>query len=229
MEAISFHRHQSWLNVPIAAELVPADLDVDAQDQVRPVCRLAGCLHPLAPEPLQREASEHRGLARSGRGATGHITIAGSVPEMADHVHTAALELRRLRILVLVDHVLVGCLRHQAGSVRRHPGRHERSQVQTGAPVEQQLIRHQVVSHLGPRALLGDLVAWQATKLLLLDHRGGARWLALAGLYLARLNRGAHLRSSSREQGTACRTDGPSKSSIEQWRAPVSRAGAHTR
>src|SRR5207237_9691078 len=67
VEAITFHRHQSWLHIPIAAELVPAHLHVDAEDEVWPVCRLAGRLHPLAPEPLQREATEHRRLARSGR------------------------------------------------------------------------------------------------------------------------------------------------------------------
>ena len=43
--AVALHRHQPRLDVPVAAELLPADLDVDAGDEVRPVGRLAGGAH----------------------------------------------------------------------------------------------------------------------------------------------------------------------------------------
>ena len=97
----------------------------------------------------------------------------GRVPQPTEHVHAATLELRRLRIFVLIDHVLVRCLRHQPGGVRRHPGRDERSQVQAGASVEQQLVRHHVVRHPRPGAVLRKLVAGQTAQLLLLHHRRG--------------------------------------------------------
>ena len=63
VEAIALHRHESRLDVPVAAELVPTHLHVDAEDQVGSVGRLARRPHPLSPQPLQSEATEHRGLA----------------------------------------------------------------------------------------------------------------------------------------------------------------------
>jgi hypothetical protein len=40
-EAISLHRHETHLDVPVVGELLPAHLDVDAHDEVRLVGRLA--------------------------------------------------------------------------------------------------------------------------------------------------------------------------------------------
>ena len=211
VEAIALHRDQSWLDVPIATELVPTHLDVDAEDEVGPVGRLARSPHPLSPQPLESQATQHRGLAGAGRRAARHVTLPRRVPEPADHVHAPALELRCLRVLVLVDHVLVRRLGHQAGGVRRHPRRHERGQVQTGAAVQQQLVRHQVIGHLGPRALLGNLIARQPDKLLLLNHRGGTRDVAIADLGFAALSRGAHAGLPFVRLGT------------QTWRGPVLR------
>jgi hypothetical protein len=44
------------------------------------------------------------------------------------------LDLRRLRVLVLVDHVLVEALGHQLVGLRFHPGGDERGRVQAGFP-----------------------------------------------------------------------------------------------
>ena len=41
VEAVALHRHQARLDVPVAAELLPAHLDVGAGDEVRPVGRAA--------------------------------------------------------------------------------------------------------------------------------------------------------------------------------------------
>src|SRR5947209_15139778 len=47
VEAISVHRHEPRLDIPIAAELVPAHLHVDAHHEVGPIRRLAGRAHAL--------------------------------------------------------------------------------------------------------------------------------------------------------------------------------------
>ena len=41
VEAVALHRHEAHLDVPVVGELLPADLDVDAHDDVRLVGRLA--------------------------------------------------------------------------------------------------------------------------------------------------------------------------------------------
>src|SRR6185437_7268334 len=101
---IALHGDQARLDVPVAAELVPADLDVDAHHEVGTIGRLAGRAHALAPAPLERHAAEHGGLARPGRRRAGAVAFARGMPEVTEDVHAATLELRRLRILVLVDH-----------------------------------------------------------------------------------------------------------------------------
>jgi hypothetical protein len=42
-----------WLDVEIAAELLPDHVDVASEYEIRPVDRLARRLAPLAPVPLQ--------------------------------------------------------------------------------------------------------------------------------------------------------------------------------
>ena len=140
VEAVALHRHQARLDVPVAAELLPADLDVDAHDQVRSVGRLAGRAHPLAPAPLERQPAEHRGLARAGRRAAGRLLVVGRVPQVRDDVHAARLDLRRLRVLVLVDHVLVGGLGHQPRG-QRTASRSSRTSPGSAAPARRAAAR----------------------------------------------------------------------------------------
>ena len=86
--ALALHRHQPRLDLPVAAELLPAHLDVGAHHQIRLVRRLAGFSHPLAPAPLQRHPGQHRRLARAGRRATGRLRFT-AVPEPGDDVHAS--------------------------------------------------------------------------------------------------------------------------------------------
>ena len=136
-EAIALHRHELRLDLEEVAELVPADLGVDPEDQVRLVGRLAGVPAPLLPAALERQRPEHARLARARRRAAD--TRLRRVPQVAEHRHAAPLELGRLRVLVLVDHVLVEALGHQRVGLRLHPRRHERREVQPRVAVEQQL------------------------------------------------------------------------------------------
>ena len=64
-------------------------------------------------------------------------------------LHAAHLELRGLRVLVLVDHVLVEALGHQLLGLRLHPRRHERRQVQARVAVEHQLVVDDLVGDVG--------------------------------------------------------------------------------
>jgi hypothetical protein len=69
------------------------------------------------------------------------------------------LHFGRLRILVLVDHVLGKTLGHKAADFRLHPCRHERSQVLAGIAVQHQLVVDDLVGrrrgHLARREALG--------------------------------------------------------------------------
>ena len=143
------------LDLPVAAELVPADLDVGADDQVGPVGGSAGLLLPLLPAPLQGQAGEHAGLGGADGGAADRVVGLGGVPEVGDDVEAAVLELCGLRVLVAVDEVLVRGLGHQLLGLRLHPGGAEGRDVEPGVPVEHQLVHDHVVRRLRVHGVLG--------------------------------------------------------------------------
>ena len=114
------HGDLAHLDVPVARELVPHDLNRPA-DHVGPVGRLAlgAALGP--PPPLRGHAAEHAGLRRADRGGADGVGRLGRVPQVGHHVHAAPLDLRGLRVLVLVDHVLVDGEVHQRGGPAAPP------------------------------------------------------------------------------------------------------------
>ena len=156
VEAVALHRHEPHLDVPVVGELLPADLDVDPHHEVRLVRRLALGLAPFLPPALEREAAQHRRLARPGRRTSGRLTRVGRVPEVAQDRDTARLELGRLRVLVLVDHVLVEALGHQLLGLRLHPRRDERGHVEPRVAVEHQLVVDDLV-----RDVRRHLAGWE--------------------------------------------------------------------
>ena len=155
---VALHRRQAHLDFPVAAELLPADLDVRPHHHVRRVARLPGRLLARPPAPLERHAREHRGLTRTGRRGAGRFVGIGRVPQPAEHVHAALLELRGARVLVLVDHVLVERQGHQRFGLRLHPRRHERREVQPCVPVEHELVLHELERRVGSHLERGELV-----------------------------------------------------------------------
>ncbi len=148
-------RHLAQLDVEVAGELVPADLHRTA-DQVRPVGRLCPAAwrrlrqrHLSARPPSIAASLEPGGRAADRRGGVGRV------PQVGEDVHAARLDLRRLRILVLVDHVLVDALVHQLTDLGRDPGRAEGREVLPRVAVEQQLVVDERVGDRRSDALLG--------------------------------------------------------------------------
>ena len=177
IEAVPLHRDEAHLDVPVVRELLPADLDVDAHDDVRLVGRLALGRAALLPAALEREAAEHGRLARPGRRAAGRLVGVGRVPQPAEDVDAAHLELRGLRVLVLVDHVLVEALGHELLGLRLHPRGDERGQVQARVAVEHQLVVDDLVGDVGRQLALGDLVARDVPALEREQRRDGQVFL----------------------------------------------------
>jgi hypothetical protein len=142
VQASRHHRHVVRLDLPVPAELLPADLHVRAHDQVRLARVEARRLAPGSPAPQQRHPAEHAGLTRPGGGAAGRSSVGRRVPQPGKDVHTAQLKLGGLRILILVDHVLGVALGHQLLGLLFHPGSDERGQVEPGVAVEDELITY---------------------------------------------------------------------------------------
>ncbi len=149
-----------WLDLPVAAELVPTHLDVGADDEVGPVGGPTGVLLPLHPAPLQRQPREHAGLGGADGGAPDRVVGLGGVPEVGDDVEAAVLELGGLRVLVAVDQVLVGGDRHQPLGLRLHPRGPEGGDVEPRVAVEHQLVADDVERRLRVDGVLGHLAAW---------------------------------------------------------------------
>jgi hypothetical protein len=126
------------LDVEVAAELFPDDVDVAAEDEVRPVDGLARRFAPLPPLPLQRERAEHDRL----RGALG--AAAGRLPrrvvEVGEHPHAALLDLGGDRVLGVVDEVAVEVLADDPGGLRLHPGGDEGREVAVRVPLQRQFL-----------------------------------------------------------------------------------------
>src|SRR5258708_12401436 len=107
MITISFHRHTSRLDIPVAAEFFPAHLHIDPHHQIWFVRWLVRGLHPFTPFPLERHAAQHSSFTRPDRRASNGFFVQRRVPEARVHVDTAQLKLGGLGLFVLVHHVLI--------------------------------------------------------------------------------------------------------------------------
>ena len=152
----ALQRDDPRLDVEVAAELLPHHVHVAAEDEVRPVGRLARRLAPLAPLPLQRQRAEHDRLRRALRARAGRL--AGRVVEVGEHADAALLDLRRLRILGVVDVVAVQVVGDQPLRLGLHPRGDERRQVAEGDAVEDHLLGHEPHRVAGGHADLGQAV-----------------------------------------------------------------------
>jgi len=92
------------------------------------------------------------------------LAASGAFPQVGHHVHAPPLDLRGLRVLVPVDHVLVDRQRHQRQHLGFLPGLAERGQVLPRVAVQHQLIGNDLVRVPGQGSLLREPV---------LGHRPG--------------------------------------------------------
>ena len=121
------------------------------------------------------------------------------VPEVGEDVDAARLELRGLRVLVLVDHVLVEALGHQPLGLRLHPGRDERREVQARVAVEHQLVVDDLVGDVRRHLAVRQLVARDALGFEREErrHRQVHRLLEILLLACERHRSHSHLRRTS--------------------------------
>ncbi|GBE57714.1 hypothetical protein BMS3Abin01_00635 [bacterium BMS3Abin01] len=158
MVAALLHGDEAGLDIPVDAELLPADLDVDTHDHVGSVRRFALGLPPFAPILEQCHAAQHRRFTGADGGCAHGLLVLGGVPQPGDDVDAARFDIGRLRILVLVDHVLVEGLGHQPHRFRLHPGGNEGRQVQPGVAVQHQFIMDDVEGRFREHLILRHLV-----------------------------------------------------------------------
>ena len=124
---VLLQRHDPWLDVEVAAELLPHHVDVTSEHEVRSLRREVLCLPALLPLPLQGQGAEHDRLGRPLGAAAGGR--AGRVEQVGQHPDAALLDLGRDRVLGMVDEVAVQVLGDDPLGLRLHPGRDEGGQV----------------------------------------------------------------------------------------------------
>ena len=167
-EAAWCHADLADLDVPVASELVPDDLD-RAADHVGLIGRLARLRTCLSPAPLGRHAGEHAGLrGADGRGPD-RVGALGRVPQVGQHVDASLLELSWMRVLVLVNQVLVLPVDHQGGDVGLLPGLAEGGEVLARVAIQEQLVLDDLEGIGGVEGVVGELVARQRLLDVLAD------------------------------------------------------------
>ena len=102
---------------------------------------MPGGLAARAPLPLQRQRAEHDRLRRALRARAGRL--AGRVVEVGEHPDAALLDLRRLRVLGVVDVVAVQVVGDHALRLGLHPRRDEGREVAQRDAVEHELLAEQ--------------------------------------------------------------------------------------
>ena len=133
-------RHLARLDVEVAAELVPDDVDVGAVDEVRLVGRLAGLLARALPAPLHRQRAEHHGLRGARARRAGRVGLAVAVEEVVRASARSGLrDLGRLRVLGVVDVVAVQVGGDHHPRLGLHERGDERREVLRRVAVEQDL------------------------------------------------------------------------------------------
>ena len=70
------------------------------------------------------------------------------MPEVGEHMPAAGFDFGGLRVLVLVDHVLVGRLHVQAVRIIVHPGAYEGREVQARVAVKHGVVVHHLIGGL---------------------------------------------------------------------------------
>jgi hypothetical protein len=167
-EPVGPQRHDPGLDVEVPAELLPDDVDVAPEDQVRAGRVGARGLAALAPLPLERERAEHDRLRGPLRARAGGL--ARRVEEVREHPDAALLDLGGARILGVVDEVAVRVLGDDPLRLGLHPRGHEGGEVALGNAVEDHLLADQPQRVQRRHRLVRDLVVRDV-----LEHEAAAK------------------------------------------------------
>ena len=84
------------------------------------------------------------------------------MPEVGENPQTTLFEFGGLRVLILINHILLGTLLHQLERLGLHPGTHKGGEIQTCIAIQHQVIVHQLVGQISrqpciTQAIPGDL------------------------------------------------------------------------
>ena len=156
-QMVLLKRHEVHLDVPIAAELLPAHLVACGDHQVRALLGVdvdAGVLRQLLPAEQHAAAAQHAGRGRADGGRAHGLLGRVGMPQIADHGDAAVLEVGRHGVLVLVDGVLLHRLGHDLRGHGLHVGLAERGEVLRGVALDGQVL----LDHLVGDARLDRLV-----------------------------------------------------------------------
>ena len=148
-------RHDARLHVEVAAELLPDDVHVAAEDEVGLVDRPAGGLPALPPLPLQGQGAEHDRLGRA-LGATAR-RLTGGVEEVGQHPHAALLDLGGDRVLRVVDEVAVQVLRDDPLRLGLHPRGDEGGEVALRVALHGEVLVEEPHRVVGRHAAVGEV------------------------------------------------------------------------
>ena len=138
---IGLQRNDPRLDIEVATELLPHHMHVAAEHQIRPARVLARRLATLTPLPLQRQRPEHDRLRGALRARTRRLPR--RMKQARQHPDAALLDLRRLRILRVIDEIAMQILGDDPLRLGLHPRRHKRRQIAHRDPVQHQLLTDQ--------------------------------------------------------------------------------------
>ncbi len=154
---VLLQRDDSRFDVEVAAELLPHDVHVAAEHEVGTLGRPPGRFAARAPLPLQRQRAQHDRLGGSLRARAGRLS--GRVEEVGEHPDAALLDLRRLRVLGVVDEVDAQRFRSiTLTCLWLHPGGDERREVAHRQSVEHHFLADQTHRFLGGHARFREFV-----------------------------------------------------------------------
>ena len=141
------HGNHTHFHIPVDSELLPHHLHTGRDNEIRFIDRKTFRFTSLLPALQGCNTPQHTSLGRTHGTRTRAIRFFRRIPQLGKDIHTSTLDLRRLRVLGLVDHVLIHVLGHHFSSVIIHPCSHESRQVQTRITIQHGLVVHDLIGN----------------------------------------------------------------------------------
>jgi hypothetical protein len=168
-------RDDARLDVEVAAELLPDDVHVAAEDQVGTRGGQPRGFAALPPLPFQRQRAQHDRLGGALGPGTGGLS--GSVEQIRDDPDASLLDLGGPGILRVIDEVAVQVHRDQPLRLGLHPGGHERRQIAGRVSLDGQVLRHQAEGVARRHAVGRELAARNLLRDEAIAEQGRCRGL----------------------------------------------------